>query len=266
MKFTTELSAMRQRGLYLGVLCLFWAGLSATQLAQAQNAVDSLADRHERARVTELWAPVPDTVAVNAAGLPSDAVVLLVGDDLSAWRSVNGGPIAWQVKDGILTVEGGTGDIETLQVFQDVQLHIEWRAPAEVVGDGQGRGNSGVFLSRQYEIQVLDSYQNPTYSNGQAASVYKQHIPLVNASRAPGEWQSYDIIFQAPRFSTSGRLGSPARATVLHNGVLVQNNVVLHGPTEYVGKPNYVAHGPAPIKLQDHGNPVSYRNIWVRPL
>ena len=225
-----------------------------------------LADIHAKAEVTEVWEPVPPMVGTNSDGIPSDATVLFGGEDLSAWQSVKGGDAAWTVTDDHFTVVRGTGDIETKATFEDVQLHIEWRSPAEVIGDSQGRGNSGVFLMRDYEVQVLDSYDNPTYSNGQAASIYKQHIPLVNASNGPGVWQSYDIIFRAPRFSDNGRLSAPATITVLHNGVLVQNHVTLQGPTEYVGKPNYQAHGPLPIKLQDHGNPVSFRNIWVRRL
>ena len=166
-----------------------------------------------------------------------------------------------------MTVAAGTLDIETRQSFADVQLHVEWRTPAEVVGESQGRGNSGVFLQKRYEVQVLDSYQNRTYANGQAASIYKQHIPLVNASRAPGEWQTYDIIFSAPEFGNDGSLLQPAYLTVLHNGVLVQNHAELIGPTVYIGEASYKEH-PArqPLMLQDHGNPVSYRNIWIRDL
>jgi hypothetical protein len=148
-----------------------------------------------------------------------------------------------------------------------VQLHIEWRAPAEVVGEGQGRGNSGVFLMERYEVQVLDSYDNRTYSNGQAGSIYKQSMPAVNASRPPGEWQSYDIVFMAPRFDAAGNVVSPATLTVFHNGVLVQNHFELRGPTVYIGEPAYEEHPPRlPLMLQDHGNPVSYRNVWVREL
>ncbi|MEE8306936.1 MAG: family 16 glycoside hydrolase, partial [Gammaproteobacteria bacterium] len=165
-----------------------------------------------------------------------------------------------------MTVVPGTGDIRTRQSFSNMQLHIEWRTPAEIEGKAQGRGNSGVILMERYEIQVLDSFKNSTYANGQAGSVYKQHIPLVNAARGPGEWQSYDIIFAAPRFSDTGRIAEPARVTVLHNGVLIQNNVSIQGPTVFVGAPSYEAHGAAPIRLQDHRNPVSFRNIWVRRL
>ncbi|HVF96407.1 MAG TPA: DUF1080 domain-containing protein, partial [Flavisolibacter sp.] len=151
--------------------------------------------------------------------------------------------------------------------FGDCQLHIEWRSPAEVKGEGQGRGNSGIFLMGRYELQVLDSYNSKTYSNGQAGSIYKQHMPLVNATRPPGEWQTYDVVFTAPRFSEDSLLKSPARITVLHNGVLVQNNTQLWGGTQYIGLASYQKHGDKePIVLQDHGNPVSFRNIWIRPL
>ena len=222
----------------------------------------------KRAEVTELWEPVPAVVTpgATAGSPPSDAIILFDRENLDAWESVEGGPATWQVEGDEFVVVPGAKDIQTKRLFTDVQLHVEWAAPAEVVGESQGRGNSGVFLMMEYEIQVLDSYNNKTYPNGQAASVYKQHIPLVNASRPPGEWQSYDIIFSAPRFSSNGRLRQPAEVTVLHNGVLVQDGVVLQGPTEFIGKPNYTAHGPAPIKLQDHSNPVRYRNIWVREL
>ena len=217
---------------------------------------------------TEVWEPVPPGVVPNDAGRPpSDAIVLFGGSDLSGWEHADGQPASWVVEDRAMTVEPGAGDIRTRDGFGDIQLHIEWRTPAEVVGDGQGRGNSGVFLMERYELQVLDSYENATYSNGQAASIYKQHIPLVNASRGPGEWQVYDIVFTAPRFAANGDLERPAFMTVLHNGVLVQNHAELAGPTVFIGPPEYEAHADrAPIMLQDHGNPVSFRNIWVREL
>ena len=221
-----------------------------------------------RAEVTEVWQPEPVVVAPSgwAGGPPADALVLFDGTDLSAWRSVDGGPANWSVDNGFVEVKPGSGDIETLEVFADVQLHIEWATPVAVSGEGQGRGNSGVFLMGRYEVQILDSHANRTYSNGQAASVYKQHIPLVNASRGPGQWQTYDIIFMAPRFNATGRVMRPAEITVLHNGVVVQNRVSIQGPTQFVGKPQYEAHGAAPIKLQDHANPVRFRNMWVRRL
>ncbi len=218
---------------------------------------------------TEAWKPVPAVVDPGRPGHgppPSDAIVLFDGTDLSEWQGRDGAA-RWKVADGAMTVRPGTGSITTKRGFGDVQLHIEWRTPAEIVGESQGRGNSGVFLMGLYEVQVLDSWENPTYVNGQAASVYKQHIPLVNASRGPGEWQAYDIIFTAPRFGADGDLESPATVTVLHNGVLVQNHVTLEGPTVFRGKPRYEAHADRlPLMLQDHRNDVSYRNIWIREL
>ena len=217
---------------------------------------------------TEVWTPVPEVITPGEGTLPpSDAIILFNGNDLSEWSGMTGSIAPWEVKDGIVTVVPKSGGIKTRRSFGDCQLHVEWRTPAKVKGDGQGRGNSGIFLMERYEIQVLDSYNNSTYSNGQAGSVYKQHIPLVNACKAPGEWQSYDIIFKAPRFNSDGSLLSPAIVTVLHNGVLIQNNVEIQGITTYVGKPSYEPHpDKLPISLQDHSNPVSYRNIWIREL
>lgn len=216
---------------------------------------------------TEVWTPVPAVVATPPGRAPSDAIVLFDGKDLSRWESEQGGPVLWTVADGALTVVPGSKGIRTRQRFCDVQLHVEWRTPTATAGfDGQHRGNSGIFLQEVYELQVLDSYNNPTYANGQAGSMYKQAIPLVNASRAPGEWQAYDIIWKAPRFSAGGGLTSPARITVLHNGVLVQDDTVLAGKTEYIGAPSYAPHACAPLYLQEHDARVSYRNIWVREL
>lgn len=218
-------------------------------------------------KLTEVWDPVPAVVDPGGPGqAPSDAVVIFDGRDLSQWRGKDG-EARWTVADGAMTVAAGTGDISTKRAFGDVQLHVEWRTPSVVKGESQERGNSGVFLMERYEVQVLDSYQNRTYSNGQAASIYKQFIPLVNASRPPGVWQTYDIIFGAPRFKADGAIDRPATVTVLHNGVLVQNHVTLKGSTVYIGQPSYSRHADkAPLVLQDHGNPVSYRNIWVREL
>ena len=201
-------------------------------------------------------------------GPPSDAIVLFAGKDLSAWQSARDKSAAnWAVKDGAFEVVRGTGDIETKEAFGDVQLHVEWATPAEVKGEGQGRGNSGIFLQGQYEVQVLDSFNNKTYFHGQASSIYKQHVPLVNASRGPGQWQAYDIIYHAPQFDESGKVLKKARFTVLHNGVLVQDNVEAIGSTTHEPvQPVYTKHGKASIRLQDHGNPVRFRNIWIRPL
>ena len=208
------------------------------------------------------WAE-PKVVDAGPVGGPSsDAVVLFDGKDMSAWQG--GGD--WIVKDGAVTANKHS--IRTKQPFGDVQLHVEFAEPAEVKGSGQGRGNSGVlFMEGRYEVQVLDSYNNTTYYDGQAAAIYKQHPPLVNACRKPGEWQSYDIIFMAPKFDKQGHLAEPAYVTVLHNGVLVQNHFKLEGDTPYNRPPKYTAHAAKlPLELQYHGNPVRFRNIWIREI
>jgi len=220
---------------------------------------------------TQVWESEPEVVTPGKdTAPPSDAIVLFDGTNLDKWESMKGGEAKWEVADGAMTVVKGAGSIRTKDVFGDCQLHIEWRTPALVEGEGQGRGNSGVFMngstSDGYEIQVLDSYKNKTYSNGQAASIYKQYIPLVNACRPPGVWQTYNIIYKAPVFNSDGSLQSPAYITVIHNGILVQNHVELKGNTPNVGKPKYTAHSDGSIMLQDHSNPVSYRNIWIRKL
>jgi hypothetical protein len=222
----------------------------------------------ELAMETEVWEPVPPVVATPPNMPPADAIVLFDGKNLDQWISAEEDkPAGWTVGKGEFTVKATTGDIKTKESFCDVQLHLEWKSPTVIAGkEGQGRGNSGVFFQERYEIQVLDSYDNKTYPNGQAASVYKQIIPLVNASRAPGEWQAYDVIYKAPRFDNQGQLTSPATVTVLHNNVLVQNHAEIQGPTSWIGHPPYEAHGCAPLRLQDHGDPVSFRNIWVRKL
>jgi hypothetical protein len=219
-------------------------------------------------KLTEVWSPVPRVVTPGIGSAPpSDAVVLFDGRNLAEWQHEDGSAGKWAVSNGAMTVIKGAGAIHTKRTFGDCQLHIEWRTPAQVEGEGQERGNSGVFLQSRYEVQVLDSYNNRTYSNGQAASIYKQYIPLVNASRKPGEWQSYDIIFRAPRFSNDGAVRTPGYFTVLHNGVLVQDHVELKGRTVNTGAPSYERHNPKePLMLQDHGNPVSYRNIWIREI
>ncbi|MHB1312964.1 MAG: 3-keto-disaccharide hydrolase [Gemmatimonadaceae bacterium] len=220
-------------------------------------------------KATEVWTPVPAVVTPGIGSAPpSDAIVLFDGKDLSQWERAQDGTAArWTIDHGVVTGGGGAGDIRTKRGFGDCQLHIEWRTPAKVEGEGQGRGNSGVYLMGRYEVQVLDSYNNPTYSNGQAASIYKQGIPLVNASRPPGEWQSYDIFFRAPHFNADGSVKVPAFVTVVHNGVLVQDHFEIRGGTVYIGQPKYEKHGDRePLQLQDHGNPVAYRNIWIREL
>jgi hypothetical protein len=202
---------------------------------------------------------------VNPGPPPADAILLFDGRDLSQWQSEHGGPARWEVKDGVAIVNG-TGGILTKQPFGDCQLHIEWATPAEVKGEGQGRGNSGVIFQGRYELQILDSYQNKTYFNGQAGALYSQYAPLVNVSRKPGEWQSYDVIFHAPRFDESGKVLKTGTMTVLQNGVLVQDHVEIKGPTAQ----QPTKYEPHPLKqslvLQDHGNPIRFRNIWIREL
>lgn len=211
--------------------------------------------------------PAIVTPGKTSADPPSDAIVLFNGRDLSHWRGKDGGAAPWTVRDGYVEVAPGTGDITTKDNFGDVQLHIEWATPPVPKGEGQERGNSGVFLMDRYEVQVLDSYDNKTYFHGQAGAIYKQYAPLVNASRKPGEWQTYDIVFHAPKFDDQGKVTDRARVTVLHNGVLIQNNVEIYGNTYHDRPAIYTAH-PAeqPLHLQDHGNPVRYRNIWIRRL
>lgn len=253
-------------------LLLATATILCGTLIQAQRPnIDSLVKESKK---TEQWEPVPASVTPGKtnADAPSDAIVLFNGKDLNSFQKKGGGQPGWKIeKDGSLTVVKMSGDIETKQGFGSCQLHIEWKTPAVIAGNGQSRGNSGIFFMGRYELQVLDSYNNPTYVNGQAASIYKQHIPLVNASRKPGEWQSYDVIFTAPQFYADGQIQTPARITVFHNGVLVQNNVEIKGGTEWIGPASYKKHGDKePLILQDHGNdggnPLSYRNIWVREL
>lgn len=218
-------------------------------------------------KVTEVWEPQPKVIMPGIGSTaPSDAIILFDGKNLTEWINLKGEVSKWDVKDGVATVVKGAGDIKTKKTFGDMQLHIEWRSPQKATGEGQGRGNSGIFIQERYEVQVLDNYNNKTYANGQAGSVYKQYIPLANACKKPGEWQVYEIIYKAPKFNVDSSLNSPAYLTVIHNGVAVQNNVALLGETMYIGKPFYKAHGKAPIKLQDHGDPVSFRNIWIREL
>lgn len=214
--------------------------------------------------------PQPPVVAPAPAARPdappADAIVLFDGTDLSQWAA-DSGPAEWKVDSGYMEIVAGSGAIHSKRGFGDCQLHVEWMAPFPPHGEGQERGNSGVYLMSRYEVQVLDSYDHTTYPDGQAAAVYGQFPPLVNASRPPGVWQTYDIVFHRPRFTAKGKLLQPARLTVLHNGVLVQDNVVLSGPTAHQRRPPYALHpDELPLLLQDHGNPVRYRNIWVRPI
>jgi hypothetical protein len=219
--------------------------------------------------IHDLNRPMAPVVKPGTAGAPpSDAVVLFDGKDLSKWRSQKGGgPAMWKVENGYMEVVKGTGGIQTEQGFGDCQLHIEWMAPKPPVGESQDRGNSGVFFMGMYEVQVLDSYESRTYADGQAAALYGQQPPLWNATRPPGEWQVYDIVFDAPRFGQDGSLTRPARLTVFHNGVMVHHAVPLTGPTAHKARPPYKAHADRlPFGLQDHSHPVRFRNIWIREL
>jgi len=234
-------------------------------LSQAQTKPDRVKGDPQ---LSEVWEPVIPVVTPGKTSqdAPSDAIILFNGKDFSAWTS-DSGAVKWTIADGAMSVAPRTGGIRTKQGFGDCQLHIEWRTPAVVKGDGQGRGNSGIFLMGKSELQVLDNYNNRTYSNGQAGSIYKQTPPAVNVCRPPGEWQTYDVIFKAPKFYDDGRVKSPATITVLQNGVLVQYHTTIWGGPEYRGVPEYKKHGDKePIFLQDHDNTTSFRNIWIREL
>ena len=225
----------------------------------------------DKSKLTEVWSPIPAEVySISDSTAPDDAVVLFDGSDLSKWNAKwSKKKSGWKInEDGSVTVVfDGSGGIETKENFGSVQLHIEWKTSEDTSHKNQNRSNSGVFLQNRYEIQILDSYKSPTYVNGQAGSVYKQHIPLVNASRKPGEWQSYDIIFDAPKFDSNGIKVKSGYFTVFHNGVLIHNHVEIYGTTENVGAPKNIAHGDGPISLQNHCcSQVSFRNIWVRKL
>jgi hypothetical protein len=252
--------------------------MAASFIANAQAKTQDQSDAEEKAAAkTEIYSPVPRVVTPGASfsDAPSDAIILFDGTNLNQWVTTKDSTAPkWTLTDNYMTVNKASGDIQTRASFSDYQLHIEYRIPSDITGSGQGRGNSGIFLAALpwgaggYELQVLDNYKNSTYVNGQAGSIYKQSPPLINACRKPGEWQSFDVIWTAPRFE-NGIIKSLARVTVFHNGVLVQNNTTILGDTPWIGVPTYRAHGPAPIKLQAHGDksePLSYRNIWVRPL
>jgi Domain of Unknown Function (DUF1080) len=267
---------------------LFVSSLIIIHSTTAQSPEDSLArakrdkENHEKAKITEIYSPVPPIVTAGKtdAEPPSDALVLFDGKNLDLWRAE--GPdstkaAGWKVHDNIVTVDKKAKGIMTRQRFQDYQMHLEFRIPENITGSDQARGNSGIFLACisdsgsdiGYELQILDNYNNTTYVNGQVGSIYKQGVPLVNPSRKPGEWQNYEIVWKAPRFKADGTLNSPGQVTIFLNGVLVQNDYHLIGGTEYIGFPHYIKHGPAPIKLQAHGDksePISFRNIWIRTL
>lgn len=246
--------------------------------AQAAAAPTASTQATSKPEDTEIWEPVPKVVTPGAtcAAPPSDAIILFDGKDLNEWVSNRDkSPAQWINANGVLTVSKTQGSIETKRTFKDYQLHLEWRIPENITGSGQARGNSGVFLASTgtgdagYELQVLDPYNNKTYVNGQAGSIYKESIPLANPGRKPGEWQTYDVVWTAPTFNADGSLKTPAYVTVFFNGVLVQNHFQLIGETLYIGKPFYKSYTSAPIKLQAHGDksePMSFRNIWVREL
>jgi len=254
--------------------------LALTTLVSVAGSVFAQETAKPKPQDTEVWEPVPKVVTPGATctAPPSDAIVLFDGKNLDEWVSAQDhSPAKWTVADGILTVSKahGVGNIETKRSFKNYQLHIEWRIPENITGSDQARGNSGVFLASTgpgddgYELQVLDSYNNKTYVNGQAGSIYKQGIPLANPNRKPGEWQTYDVVWTAPTFNDDGTVKTPAYVTVLFNGVLVQNHFELKGQTLYIGKPFYKKYDTAPIKLQAHGDksePLSFRNIWIREL
>jgi hypothetical protein len=263
--YNNKQSKVMQKRVFIAVAAMSISAIANAQLNTSKVSPES----------TELWNPVPRVVTPGGSGTgspaataPSDALVLFDGRDFSKWKSASGkgGDVQWTIADGAFTVKPGTGDIQTKDEFENYQLHIEFRTPSVVKGNGQGRGNSGIFQQGVYELQVLDSYQNPTYSNGQAGSLYKRVMPLVNASRKPGEWQTYDVIWTAPKFNKDSMILAPAYITVLHNGVLIQNHTAVAGTTPYIGAPQNQVHGKGPVKLQDHGDLVSYRNIWIREL
>lgn len=252
-------------------------GSATTSIENIRKAWDEYKEKYPapmgmRPEMTEMFTPQPVVVTPGDAATqsaPSDAIVLFDGSNLDHWMSANGGKAEWDVHDGIVTVNKRKGDILTRRTFGSFQMHIEWCVPEGITGSGQGRGNSGIFLDDKYEIQILDSYGNETYVNGQSASIYKQQAPLVNAMRQPGEWNTYDIVYTAPVFKKDGTYLYYPRVTVFHNGVLVQNNVEILGTTEYIGLPRKEQHAAGPIRLQSHGDPsapISFRNIWIREL
>ena len=246
----------------------------AITAATTMNAQEKKYPKPERMTpgMTEFWTPQPKVVTpgdIKTNSAPSDAIVLFDGKNLDAWRNAKGGEAEWHVHNGVFTVDKSKGDILTKQEVGSFQLHIEWCVPKNITGSSQGRGNSGVFLQDKYEIQILDCYENETYCNGQTGSVYKQVIPLANAMRKPGEWNVYDIIYSAPVFNEDGTYKIAPTVTVIQNGVVLLNNFVIRGTTEYIGHPRVIPHGDGPIRLQSHGDPsepISFRNIWIREM
>jgi hypothetical protein len=260
--------------LFIAVIVVAGMHLHAQQSTQQAPGAQTAKPRPEE---TEVWSPVPKVVTPGGecGAPPSDAIILFDGKNLDEWVSAKDkSPAKWVVADGAVTVNKAAGDIETKRQFRNFQLHLEWRVPENITGSGQARGNSGLFLAATgpgegYELQILDSYKNSTYVNGQAGSMYKQGIPLVNPTRPPGQWQIYDVVWTAPTFNADGSVKTPAYVTALFNGVLVQNHFQLKGETLYIGQPSYKKYDKAPISLQAHGDPsqpISFRNIWVREL
>ncbi len=243
---------------------------SAEDTEQTVAAEKYVGEEPTKPEATEVYEPVPPKVTVNGNGVPSDAIILFDGSGFDEWIHVaDSTAVQWHLnKDGSMTVKDQAGFIQTKRNFGSVQLHLEWKSPAEVKADGQNRANSGVFLQSRYEVQILDNNDNDTYVNGQVGAIYKQSVPLAMASRPTGEWNTYDIIFHAPEFGMSGKKIKSGTITVIHNGVLIQDHYELEGTTEYIGWPKNIPHGKAPIQLQDHrdNSRVSYRNIWVREL
>ncbi|MGB6151780.1 MAG: DUF1080 domain-containing protein [Pricia sp.] len=257
---------------YFSMLMLFTFSAVMVSAQKYSSIPPEVSPMPMKPEMTEIWEP--EVVVVEPAkrlgDAPSDAIILFDGTDLNQWVSAKDSTAAapWKIVDNDhFEVVPGTGNIQTKMKFGDCQLHIEFSAPDKVESESQGRGNSGLFLQNRYELQILDSYQNRTYRNGQAGSIYKDKAPLVNAMRSPLEWNTYDVIYRAPRFKDGGELDTPATITVLHNGVLVQNNTTINGITYYIGLHNYPsAHGDDVISLQDHGNKTQFRNIWLRRL
>lgn len=254
----------------LAIVCL--SALACTALANAQEKKEYPQQERMTPGMSEYWTPQPKIVTPGdqaTASAPSDAIVLFDGKDLSAWESPKGGPAEWDVHDGVFTVNKSKGDIQTKQSFGSYQLHIEWQIPENITGTSQVRGNSGIYMQNKYEIQVLDCYNNETYVNGMTGAIYKQTPPMVNAMRKPGEWNVYDIIYNAPVFNEDGTYKVHPYITVIQNGIVLQNHTEIWGTTEYIGWPQVKPHGDGPILLQSHGDPsapISYRNIWIRPL
>lgn len=262
---------MKRTLITISTCCLLTLSAAAQQF-RIQGADDERT-MEMKPQMTEFYAPVPAVVSagdIRTGSAPSDAVVLFDGKDLSAWQNDDGKEAEWTVNgDGTMTVDKTKGSITTKEKFSDFQLHIEWCVPENIHGEGQGRGNSGVFLQGLYEVQILDAYENETYVNGTVASIYKQAAPLANPCRKPGEWNVYDIIYTAPTFKEDGTYRTNPYVTVIFNGVLVQNHTMILGTTEYIGLPKVAPHGDGPISLQCHGDasePISFKNIWLRKL